>query len=381
MPARPLLPLVLTVAAAGCGQPPAYPPDLVFAPRADRLVLLLPAAAPPDTGVGGPVDVELARLDALGGRTLDPAAVPADARAALGRFLADTFGTPAAPRVEIDGAGELGLTPDRLAEGGRLFRRHCLHCHGLTGDGDGPSGQRIHPRPRDFRRGAFKFVSSGDGGKPRRADLRRTLRDGLKGSAMPPFGLLPDETRELLAGYVVYLSVRGQVEFRTLAALSPDADDPPDDVAGFAREQLTAALDKWRQAEAAPPGPSPPPTPDDAGKQDPEYLAGVRRGYELFTAANGAGCLACHEDFGRKDVYRFDVWGTAVRPKNLTEPGFKGGDRFEDLYQRVRHGVQPVGMPSHPGLTDSQVWDVVRFVKALPYPRELPADVRARVYP
>ena len=33
------------------------------------------------------------------------------------------------------------------------------------------------------------------------------------------------------------------------------------------------------------------------------------------------------------------------------------------------------------GLSDAQVWDVVHFIKALPYPDRLPEDVRGRVYP
>ena len=361
---------VLLVGAVGCGGTPAYPPDLTFPPRADRLVLRTPASQPSGPGEPGQHDAELAGLDALGGKTLDPATVPAAGRDTLGRFLADAFGTPAAPVVGADGAADLGLTPDRLAEGARLFRRHCLHCHGLTGDGGGPSGQWIYPRPRDFRHGAFKFVASGDGGKPRADDLRRTIRDGVKGTAMPAFGLLPEDQRDLMAGYVTYLSLRGESEFRTLAA-STDDGDAADDPAGFALDRLADALAAWRRAEATPPAPAPPPDGPEA----------IRRGYELFTAAGRLDCLTCHEDFGRKATYRYDVWGTAARPKNLTEAGFKGGDKPEELFHRVRHGIQPVGMPAHPGLTDSQVWDVVRFVRALPYPTDLPADVRAKIYP
>ncbi|MBX9580545.1 MAG: cytochrome c, partial [Gemmataceae bacterium] len=78
---------------------------------------------------------------------------------------------------------------------------------------------------------------------------------------------------------------------------------------------------------------------------------------------------------------RYDAWGSPVRVRNLTEVGFKGGDRLEDLYHRIRGGIRPVGMPAHPTLTDSQVWDVARFVRALPYPVDLPDDVRAKVYP
>jgi hypothetical protein len=38
-------------------------------------------------------------------------------------------------------------------------------------------------------------------------------------------------------------------------------------------------------------------------------------------------------------------------------------------------------MPAHPELTDRQVWDLVRFVKSVPYPRELPPEVLGAVYP
>ncbi|HEX4614054.1 MAG TPA: c-type cytochrome, partial [Urbifossiella sp.] len=183
----------LGVGPTGCNRTGEYPADLTFPPRADRLVLGLPAVPPPRPGEAGRLDAELAVLDGAGGRTFDPAALPADARAALDGFMREAFGTPADPRLPDDAgaAGRLGLTADRLAEGGRLYRKHCLQCHGLSGDGRGPTGPWIDPHPRDFRRGAFTFVSTGDGMKPRRADLMRTLREGLRGTAMPAFGLLP----------------------------------------------------------------------------------------------------------------------------------------------------------------------------------------------
>ena len=376
---------------SGCGQPPDYPPDLTFPTRDDRLVLRTPAdRQPASLGETGKLDVELAALDQLGGRTVDPASAPADHRVALDRFLTDTFGTPASPTVRADDqvtaiTTKLGLTPEPLAEGGRLYRRRCLHCHGLPGDGRGPSGYGVYPpQPRDFRRGSFKFVSTGSGGKPRKTDLARTLREGLKGTAMPPFGLMPAEQRDLLVQYVIYLSIRGEVEFQTLRAMLTEGDGGESvegDPAGFARERLAAVVRDWNRAASTPAGPTPPPTPDDAGKQAPSHLDSVARGYHLFTDEGGTGCIKCHQDFGRKSGYWYDVWGTAVRPHNLTTGGFKGGNESNDLYQRIRSGILPSGMPAHPTLTDTQVWDLVNFVRALPYPRELPPAVRARVYP
>ncbi len=374
------LAVVLAALPAGCNRKPGYPPELLFPPREDRLVLAPPTSVPPRPGEVGRLDAEIAALDAAGGRTADPAALPAPARAALGGFLRETFGTPAAP--QLPDAPRLGIGAEQLADGSRLFRKHCVQCHGLSGDGRGPTGPWVDPHPRDFRRGAFKFVSSGDGLKPRRADLLRTIREGLRGTAMPSFARLPDEEREALAAFVVFLSVRGEVEFRALAALADeDRDGGTDgDVTGFARGRLAAILAAWERAGASPLA-AVPPFPDDEARQAPDYLASVARGHELFVADAGAGCAKCHENYGRASALRYDVWGTVVRPPDLTQQRPKAGDRAEDVAARLRHGIAPVGMPSHAALSDAQLLDVVRFVRALPYPRELPPEVRAKVYP
>jgi len=371
--------LLLAPSLPGCGEStPDYPSTLSFPSRADRLVLKAPESPPPGPNTAGQLEEELARLDAAGGKTADPARVPGDARQVLNRFLKDAFGTPAAPTVAADTAGPLGLTPDPLAEGGKLFRRHCLQCHNLAGDGRGPAGVGVVPFPRDFRRGEFKFTTTGTG-KPRHADLLRTLEHGLKGTAMPAFGLLPEGDRDLLARYAVYLAVRGEVEFRTLATLT---DDPRADARATAEGHLKTILAEWEKAQAAPQpaGLSPEPDDGETGKSE-AHAAAVRRGYQLFVAKADNSCVTCHADFGRKPVLRYDVWGTVAKPADLTATTLKGGTRPQDVFARVRNGIPAVGMPAHPDYTDRQVWDLVRFVRSAPYPRELPEDVRAVVYP
>src|SRR5689334_21114762 len=67
----------------GCGSHQDYPPNLTFPPRADRLVLKLPdKRVPAAMNTAGKRDEEIAALDALGGKTVDPATLPADARGA-----------------------------------------------------------------------------------------------------------------------------------------------------------------------------------------------------------------------------------------------------------------------------------------------------------
>src|ERR671935_235750 len=73
---------------------------------------------------------------------------------------------------------------ETLAHGSRVYRVHCLQCHGVTGDGRGPTAAWVNPHPRDYRQGIFKFQSRdqtedkgyGTVRKPAKEDLVRTLR-------------------------------------------------------------------------------------------------------------------------------------------------------------------------------------------------------------
>ena len=365
--------LAVLPGCGGCGKKNEYPSTLTFPPRADRLVLKLPDKPAPALNDPFKREQEIAALDALGGKTLDPAAVSEADRAALNALVKETFGTPAAPTLAGGGdvAKRLKLSDAHLVEGGKLFLRHCLQCHNHTGDGRGTSGATI-PFPRDYRQGQFKFTTGNDSGKPRRADLLRTLADGLKGTPMPSFGLLQEGERDLLAGYVVYLAVRGQFEFEAFRGLAEGKHIGADDT-------LKAILAEWEKAEATPPLPAEPPGEEPGS---PAHADAVRRGFARFTEKADNACVSCHGEFGRKPVLRYDVWGTVAKPADLTQNNvFKGGGRPEDVYARVRFGIPAVGMPAHPKLTDREVWDVVRFVRAVPYRVQLPDDVRNVVYP
>ena len=81
--------------------------------------------------------------------------------------------------------------PARLVavEGGyALYRKNCLHCHGVAGGGRRADRAFLFPRPRDYRPGIYKFTSTNPvNAKPTRADLRKTLLYGLHGTSMPGF--------------------------------------------------------------------------------------------------------------------------------------------------------------------------------------------------
>jgi mono/diheme cytochrome c family protein len=372
-------------ALAGCSgcsrDPEAYPAAFAYPARQDWVVVQMPTTVPTAPEPGGELDEGIRRINARGGQVLDPAAVPAPLRDELNQFLARTFGTPAGPDIAGDdetraAAAGLGLTAENLAAGSRLFRSRCQECHGAAGDGRGPTAPWLTPHPRDFRQGAFKFTSTGK--KPTRADLFRTLTNGLPTTAMPTFGMRTEEERHRLIDYVMFLSLRGRTEFDVLRTLLVHGEDGLDGtVSEEASRVLKAELAAWAAAEQQ----VIPAVPPEVGDESPERAESVRRGHAVFLDAKGGACATCHTNYGREVKFQYDVWGTLVKPGDLTAVKRKGGDGPADLFRRVRGGIQPSNMPAPTGLTDAQVWDLVQFLRALPYPDRLPPDVRLAAYP
>ena len=149
----------------------------------------------------------------------DPTLIPKADRKLMEEVLLELFGSPASPRVRVPSeiVKSLRLEDDHLEHGSSLYRLHCLHCHGVTGDGRGPTGRWVNPHPRDYRQGLFKFMSvdqTAGPQQPRRDDLYRVLQQGVEGTAMPSFGVqLPAADLDDLVSYVIHLSMRGKVEF------------------------------------------------------------------------------------------------------------------------------------------------------------------------
>jgi len=74
----------------------------------------------------------------------------ADSAASTGYIVSDEHLSMAAGPVSSEEEG--------LPHG--LYREHCAECHGITGDGAGPTAALLNPYPRDFRLGKFKFKST-----------------------------------------------------------------------------------------------------------------------------------------------------------------------------------------------------------------------------
>lgn len=313
----------------------------------------------------------------------------------INTILVALFGTPDEPVVPpgsgLDerkvkmASGPVGGRPGTPALG--LFREHCVHCHGITGDGRGPTARYLNPYPRDYRQGVFKAKGTTLEARPRRADLRRLLMEGVAGTSMPSFKLLAENEVEALVEYVKYLSIRGEVEQSLLYFLLPEfveGEPLPTDAAtllGFVEEAAAG----WDGAEDAAVDPPSPPEMDLAES--------IRLGRELFMSEAKGGCVKCHGELALGDgqLDGFDVWNEAVqnfaaddpvaarqfalpprniRPRNLRQGIYRFGRRPLDLYRRIHEGIAGTPMPgvgATPGITKDDIWHLVHYVQSLPY--------------
>src|SRR5207249_2354556 len=135
-------------------------------------------------------------------------------------------------------------------------REHCAHCHGLSGDGVGSTATFLNPYPRDYRKGQYKFKRTAVGQTPTHDHLKKIVLEGVPGTAMPSFKLLPDLEVEALVEYVKYLSIRGEVE-RSLLRATADLDvggrligaketaTQQEQIAFIKNEVVKSVVEKW----------------------------------------------------------------------------------------------------------------------------------------
>jgi len=333
-------------------------------------------------------------------------------------------GTPAIGDEFVVGYGE-GLQLGRV-----VYMKNCMHCHGVTGDGAGPTGQFLNPRPRDYRKGIFKFTSTLPGEKAARDDLYRIVQYGIPGTYMPSFLLLGDKETTAVVEYVRWLAIRGEFEKRLVEEVSDysklaikdstdkaetaykikkqnkeEAEKPAsfskavkeagdafkkyesdNEYAGAIDETANLLAAAWSHAQEAE-------TLVVPSVQRVEDTAESRERGRLLYMSDKTKCYTCHgptgrgdgsstEDFwdmpGTQKKYEkrglHDEWGNPLKPRNLTLGQYRGGRRPIDLFRRMYAGIKGTPMPKFGGaLKDNEIWDIVNYVMSLPYQEKTPA--------
>ena len=117
----------------------------------------------------------------------------------MATLLRNSFALTAVVLAMSSAAGAeqiLPKSPEVLAAGEAAYKANCLACHGEHGDGAGPAGAMMNPKPRSFSEGNYK-----KGGKPQ--ELFNTITNGLDGTAMAAFKHLSVKERSGLVYFVL----------------------------------------------------------------------------------------------------------------------------------------------------------------------------------
>lgn len=206
----------------------------------------------------------------------------------------------------------------------QIYDKKCAPCHGAEGKGDGPGAAALDPKPRDFTRGLYKIRSTPSGMPPTDADLFRIITDGMPGTSMPGWKVLPERDRWNLVAY--------------LKTFAPDKFKDPPKVADLPKEVTSSK----------------------------ESLV---RGEEMYEAIE---CNKCHGNAGRGDGPSAsdlkDDWGNPIRPANLTKPWtFRGGGSASDIATRLVTGLTGSPMPSFLDSVEKpeDIWHLANYVRSL----------------
>ena len=216
-----------------------------------------------------------------------------------------------------------------LVERGReAYMTYCAGCHGDKGDGNGESARFFSPRPRNLVLGEFKFSSTRSGELPTDEDLRRTIRNGLRGSAMPPFELLPAATIDSLVAYIKSLSPR------------------------------------WSQSQPA----RPIPFVEDPYFGDADSSRAIARGEMIYHGY--ATCWTCHPSYVSREkineyrtavnmmsfetlrddlsaaVGKENTQGELIYPPDFHRDFVRSGASLPDLYRSIAAGITGTAMPT-----------------------------------
>lgn len=242
--------------------------------------------------------------------------------------------------------GELAPEPaaEMIEAGKRIYFTKCVWCHGVDGAGDGPSADRLWPRPRNFNQGTFKIRHTASGELPLfdakkpipgQNDLFETLTHGLPGSAMPSWeGILTEEQRLQVLSFVTTQLVKDR-----------------------------KFTDKQSEAQTV--------LQLDDLKPIPATEESVNKGAELVKEKK---CVECHGTEGRGDGNAFnlkDDWGFSIQPANWHKCwNFRGSRQdpynVKNIFRTFSTGVNGTPMPSFAdNSTVEERWHIANFVNSL----------------
>jgi DMSO reductase family type II enzyme heme b subunit len=217
----------------------------------------------------------------------------------------------------------VGAQAGDATAGKAVYELKCIGCHGEKGDGKGPAAELLMPKPRDFTSGIYKIRTTANKA-PSDQDLFRIITEGMPGTSMPPWAVLPEKDRWNLVAYI-----------------------------------KAFAADKFKEA----------PKKLELPKEVASSAESIKRGKEMFEAIE---CHKCHGADGRADgpsrAELKDEWGHPIPPANLTKRWtFRGGPTRTEIATRLAAGVLGTPMPTFIDSVEKpeDIWHLTNFILSL----------------
>jgi mono/diheme cytochrome c family protein len=224
----------------------------------------------------------------------------------------------------LDMESHIGNLTGHARAGAPHYKRFCIGCHGVIGDGEGENAQWIDPKPRNFTLAQFKCRSTPTGTLPLDQDLFDTIGRGITNSNMPQWRPLTNQDKADLIAYVKHFSP------------------------------------KWKTEK--------PGTPIQIPNEPEVTPERIKAGQALFQRLE---CWKCHGVEGRGNGPSADTLqddqNRPIKPFNFhDETKFKCGSTDRDLYRIFMTGLDSTPMPSFAdNVKPDEAWDLVFYLRTL----------------
>jgi mono/diheme cytochrome c family protein len=246
-------------------------------------------------------------------------------------------------------AGGKYVTAETLNYGKSVYTEYCMPCHGVNGDGNGVSSKGMAVPPRNFKLGLIKFGNVTSGELTHDDAIARSLRVGLKGTAMLPWDLKEKQTDAVIQYVKTFSPETWFGKEKELGEKIVATKDPY----GLARK--TQAIEK--------------------GKKVYHGVANCQschRGYvgleefnQILVSVGDDKVTELDEDFYKIKMQDSDH-GYATMPPDYTWHSVRSAKSVEELYIRLAAGVGGTSMPAWRGtIEDEEIWAVAYYVRSL----------------
>lgn len=247
-------------------------------------------------------------------------------------------------------AGGIYASANSLNDGKSTYTEYCMPCHGVNGDGKGPSAKGLQVPPRNLKLGQYKFGRIVSGELPRDEDFYKIIREGLTGTAMLPWKELSDQQLFNLIQYIKtfaptkWIGAEKKVGNAIVASKDPFGDAHEQSAINKGKVVYHVVAQCW--------------TCHRAYVNHSEFA-------QMFESVNGKAITKFDSDMYHVKLQP-NEYGYSSLPPDFTYDPLRSVKTVDELYVRISSGIGGTAMPSWKGtLNDQDIWAVSHYIKYL----------------